>query len=39
MNISSGLSQIVPGNGVSSMAQARCCLVLPPAAAEKGTIE
>lgn len=39
MNISSGLPEIVPGNRVSLMAQARCCLALAPAAVEKGTFE
>ena len=38
MNILSGLAAIVPGNRVSPMTQARCCLALP-AAVEKGTFE
>ncbi len=39
MNISSGLSEIVSGSCVLIMLQSRCCLVLSPVAAEKGTFE
>ena len=39
MNISSALSGMVSGHGVSIKQQAACCLALPPAAVDKGSFE